>query len=94
MAGAAGTSEIRVPAALAVVLWAASGLAVLSYTYLAYKETSGGKSAVNTGGLSANQAVLDAELLGQVAPLKRHTGRRFKKGNTKVFNTKPSQMGF
>ena len=38
--------NFRIPVPIAVAAWAASGLAVLSYTYLAFKETANGSGSV------------------------------------------------
>lgn len=41
--------NFRIPVPVAVVAWAASGLAVLSYTYLAFKETANGAEPTKSG---------------------------------------------
>lgn len=38
--------NFRIPVPIAVLAWTASGLAVLSYTYLAFKETANGQGSV------------------------------------------------
>lgn len=74
--------EFKIPKVLAVTLWAASGLAVLSYTYIAFKETANGleSGAMNAVGaanpLVASAAVLAAE---EIKPLER--GHFKKSGN-------------
>lgn len=44
---------MKVPTALAVGVWAASGLAVLTYTYIAFKETANG---LESGAMAIGQA--------------------------------------
>lgn len=68
----------KIPVFLAVGLWAASALAVLSYTLIAYKETSTGESqlaaAIVAPGsdLVAQGAMLAAEdAIGTPKPLNR-----------------------
>jgi hypothetical protein len=46
--------EVRVPTVFAVGLWVASGLAVMTYTLVAFKETATG---VEAAGLSIAEAV-------------------------------------
>jgi hypothetical protein len=41
--------NFRIPVPIAVAAWAASGLAVLSYTYLAFKETASGAEPTKSG---------------------------------------------
>lgn len=70
--------EPRIPTALAVGLWVASGLAVMTYTFIAFKETATGAEAAGltiaevagsaTNPLVASAAVLAAE---EVKPLDR-----------------------
>lgn len=73
--------ELRVPMVLAVTAWAASALAVLGYTYIAFKETAtdleGMILDVNAvqNPLIAAGDVLDAEL----KPEKQLDRERFKK---------------
>lgn len=62
--------NLKIPVPLAVAAWAASGLCVLTYTYLAYKETSGGEHVANSEGLAAKSSVLVAEV-GELKPLER-----------------------
>lgn len=66
-------SEPKFPVVFAVGLWAASGLAVLSYTLTAWKQTATTAEALFTAGanpLVASAAVLSAETIDK--PLNRH----------------------
>lgn len=55
-----GVGRFKLPMPLAVTLWAASGLAVLTYTTLAYKETANG---LESGAIAA-VAVADPLVAG------------------------------
>lgn len=74
--------DFRIPSLIAVPLWVGSALAVLGYTYLAFKETANGieSAALSVEGtinpLVASANVLSAEL----KPLNRET---FKKSGEK-----------
>lgn len=83
--------DLRIPVPIAVALWAASGLAVLSYTYLAFKETAKGAKPTDTPlsarAQKAERRELSSKLLRQLpeleplpgeTPSKPLTGRRFK----------------
>jgi len=72
-------NEPKVPVFLAVGLWVGSALAVLTYTYIAFKETAGGAesgaAAIITQGnpIVASQKILAAEAAGAVTkPLNRN----------------------
>lgn len=72
--------SLKIPTALAVTLWAASGLAVLSYTILAYKETANGleTGALALAGAQANPLVATASILAATeagAAKKTHRGK-------------------
>ena len=73
--------EAKVPVVLAVGLWVASGLAVLTYTYIAFKETANG---LESGAMEvtelANPLVATAGVLAseEVKPLERG---KFKKSH-------------
>lgn len=72
-------NEPKFPVVLAVGLWGASALAVLTYTLIAYKETATkveGIAALAADPLVASAAVLAAETAGPQKPLERG---RFKK---------------
>jgi hypothetical protein len=62
-------NELRIPAVFAVGLWAASGLAVLTYTVIAFRETGKGLEnfspiGKNSLGLVAAAGTLAAEEIG------------------------------
>jgi hypothetical protein len=70
--------NFRIPVPIAVVAWAASGLAVLSYTYLAFKETSSGAEPTKSGSrlsAAAGKKELDelVSTLPELHPLKNPT---------------------
>jgi hypothetical protein len=69
-------AEPRIPVFLAVGFWVASGLAVASYTYIAFRETAHGpiESSLAAGGnpaLVASGNVLSAALTPSQKPLER-----------------------
>lgn len=79
--------EVRVPTVLAVGLWVASGLAVMTYTFVAFKETATGAEAAGlsiaeigagaTNPLVASAAVLAAEEVEkQVKPERNKFNKR------------------
>lgn len=73
--------EPRIPVVVAVGFWAASALAVFTYTYIAFKETangleSGAMKAVEIGETAANPlvatgAILAAEAVAPEKPIDR-----------------------
>lgn len=67
--------EPKIPTALAVTLWVGSGLAVLTYTYIAFKETANGleSGAMDIVGSSVNPLVASAAILAaeEIKPLER-----------------------
>lgn len=76
--------NMRIPTVIAVTAWAASALAVLSYTYIAFKETATDleglvldANAVQNPLIAAGD-ILDAELHPSNKPLNRN---KFKKSN-------------
>lgn len=75
--------EPKFPVVFAVGLWAASGLAVLTYTVIAYRETANGLESGamtvlgQTNGLVASANVLDASL--GIAPDKPLERGKFRK---------------
>lgn len=77
--------EPRIPTVFAVGLWVASGLAVLTYTFIAFKETATGVEAAgmivgeaaNPNPLIAAASVLAAEMPGkEVKPMDRGKFKR------------------
>lgn len=80
--------ELRIPTVVAVGLWAASGLAVLTYTYIAFKETATDAERIlqiAASPLIANEALLAAEgvtsELEKPKPAKPLDRKRFKKSS-------------
>lgn len=69
----------KLPMPLAVTLWAASGLAVLTYTVLAYKETANGLESGAMGAAAvANPLVASATILAATevgSPKKTHRNK-------------------
>jgi hypothetical protein len=75
---------MKIPTVLAVGVWAASGLAVLTYTYIAFKETANGleSGAMVLGGNAINPLISSAAILAseEVAPPEKQLERnRFTK---------------
>jgi hypothetical protein len=70
---------VKVPTALAVGVWAASGLAVLTYTYIAFKETANGleSGAMVLGGNAINPLVSAGAILAseEIAPPEKNLER-------------------
>jgi hypothetical protein len=59
---------MKIPTVFAVGVWAASGLAVLTYTYIAFKETatgleSGALAVAEHAAVAANPLVAGSEVL-------------------------------
>ncbi len=72
--------NFRIPSLIAVPLWIGSAMAVLGYTYIAFKETANGSNEPVNSKLSANQSAKELEgLLAQLPELKPLERERFKK---------------
>lgn len=87
-------NELRIPTTLAVGFWLASGLTVLGYTYLAFKETANGQgSGANSqekSDLAADPAILQAEQQGGTG--KQLNRKKFDK--LKPIGITPKELGF
>lgn len=71
-------NSIRIPSLIAVPLWIGSALAVLGYTYLAFKETANGfeSAAISVEG-AINPLVASADVLSaELKPLNRETFKK------------------
>lgn len=76
--------NIRIPSLIAVPLWVGSALAVLGYTYIAFKETADGSDQPVNSKLSAKQSEQELQgLLAKLPELKPLDRERFKKSGEK-----------
>lgn len=90
--------DFRIPTVLAVGLWSASALAVLTYTYIAFSETATDLEKLGMaaeGGLIGSAAVLAAEGVG--APEKKLERGKFNPSQMKTipgYGITPKELGY
>lgn len=76
--------DFRIPPLIAVPMWIGSALAVLGYTYIAFKETADGRTEPVNTKLSAKQSQKELQgLLAQLPELKPLERETFKKSGEK-----------